>query len=77
MSAAPVKIAIIGTGIFAYRHLKAFRAIGNKYEIVACCNRSREKAEKFAKEVSTSIHTARVAENTSLTNFMLIGWHSG
>ncbi|CAO3658926.1 unnamed protein product [Umbelopsis ramanniana] len=51
MSAAPVKIAIIGTGIFAYRHLKAFRAIGNKYEIVACCNRSREKAEKFAKEV--------------------------
>jgi UDP-N-acetyl-2-amino-2-deoxyglucuronate dehydrogenase len=52
MTAAPVKIAIIGTGIFAYRHLKAFRAIGNKYDIVACCNRSREKAEKFAKEVS-------------------------
>ncbi|KAG2180201.1 hypothetical protein INT43_003990 [Umbelopsis isabellina] len=50
MSAAPVKIAIIGTGIFAYRHLKAFRAIGDKYQIVACCNRSREKAEKFAKE---------------------------
>ena len=51
-SAAPIKIAIIGTGIFAYRHLKAFRTIGNKFEIVACCNRSREKAEKFAKEVS-------------------------
>ena len=68
MSVAPVKIAIIGTGIFAYRHLKAFRAIGNKYEIVACCNRSREKAEKFAKEVSTMKYRASVAEPRRLQN---------
>ncbi|KAI9030169.1 hypothetical protein CLU79DRAFT_802665 [Phycomyces nitens] len=47
----PIKVGIIGTGIFAYRHLKAYRALGqDKFQIVACCNRSKEKAVKFAKE---------------------------
>lgn len=55
MSSSPVKpiqVGILGTGIFAYRHLRAYRALGeDKFKIVACANRSREKAEKFAQEV--------------------------
>lgn len=48
----PIRIGIIGTGIFAYRHLRAYRAVGqDKFQIVACANRSRDKAEKFAQEV--------------------------
>ncbi|KAI8089243.1 uncharacterized protein BX664DRAFT_332514 [Halteromyces radiatus] len=47
----PIKVGIIGTGIFAYRHLRAYLTNGqDKFQIVACANRSREKAEKFAKE---------------------------
>ncbi|CAO3633239.1 unnamed protein product [Cunninghamella blakesleeana] len=47
----PIKVGIIGTGIFAYRHLRAYTAVGSdKFQVVACCNRSKEKAEKFAKE---------------------------
>lgn len=48
----PIRIGIIGTGIFAYRHLRAYRAVGqDKIQIVACANRSRDKAVKFAQEV--------------------------
>lgn len=48
----PVRIGIIGTGVFAYRHMRAYKAVGeDKFKIVACANRSRDKAEKFAKEV--------------------------
>ena len=51
-SQQPVRVGIIGTGIFAYRHLRAYSAVGSdKFQIVACANRSRDKAEKFAKEV--------------------------
>ncbi|KAI8149711.1 hypothetical protein BJV82DRAFT_589019 [Fennellomyces sp. T-0311] len=47
----PIRVGIIGTGIFAYRHLRAYNAVGaDKFQIVACANRSRDKAEKFAKE---------------------------
>ncbi|KAI7874821.1 NAD(P)-binding protein [Lichtheimia hyalospora FSU 10163] len=47
----PIRIGIIGTGIFAYRHLRAYRAVGqDKFQIVACANRSRDKAVKFAQE---------------------------
>ncbi|KAI9306805.1 hypothetical protein BJ944DRAFT_262930 [Cunninghamella echinulata] len=57
----PIKVGIIGTGIFAFRHLRAYTAIGSdKFQIVACCNRSRDKAEKFAKEAgipSENIYT--------------------
>jgi predicted homoserine dehydrogenase-like protein len=46
-----IKVGIIGTGIFAYRHLRAYQAVG-QFQIVACANRSLEKAQKFAKEAS-------------------------
>ncbi|KAI9260171.1 hypothetical protein BY458DRAFT_440207 [Sporodiniella umbellata] len=47
-----IKVGIIGTGIFAYRHHRAYKAVGDdKYEIVACANRSKDKALAFAKEV--------------------------
>ncbi|KAI8393702.1 uncharacterized protein BYT42DRAFT_619855 [Radiomyces spectabilis] len=47
----PIKVGIIGTGIFAYRHLRAYQALGaEKYQLVACANRSRDKAVKFAAE---------------------------
>lgn len=49
----PIRIGIIGTGIFAHRHHKAYRTVGpEKYQIVACANRSKDKALAFAKEVS-------------------------
>ncbi|RCH98627.1 hypothetical protein CU098_010914 [Rhizopus stolonifer] len=51
MSEKPLRVGIVGTGIFAYRHHRAYKAIGNKYKIVACSNRSKEKALAFAKEV--------------------------
>ncbi|KAI9310164.1 hypothetical protein BX666DRAFT_2010886 [Dichotomocladium elegans] len=55
MSSDPIRVGIIGTGIFAYRHLRAYRALGeDKFKIVACANRSRDKAEKFAKEAGIS-----------------------
>ncbi|ORZ05455.1 hypothetical protein BCR42DRAFT_361808 [Absidia repens] len=57
----PIKVGIVGTGIFAYRHLRAYLAVGqDKFQIVACANRSLEKAEKFAKEAgipASSIYT--------------------
>ncbi|KAG1057827.1 hypothetical protein G6F43_000355 [Rhizopus delemar] len=47
-----IKVGIIGTGIFAYRHYRAYQAVGNdKFQIVACSNRSKDKALAFAKEV--------------------------
>ncbi|CAO3675801.1 unnamed protein product [Rhizopus stolonifer] len=47
-----IKVGIIGTGIFAYRHHRAYQAVGNeKYQVVACANRSKDKALAFAKEV--------------------------
>ena len=48
----PIRVGIIGTGIFAYRHLRAYNAVGkDKFQVVACANRSRDKAVKFAEEV--------------------------
>ncbi|KAI7873326.1 uncharacterized protein EV154DRAFT_430921 [Mucor mucedo] len=52
MSEQTIKIGIIGTGIFAHRHNRAYQAVGGKkFEIVACANRSKDKALAFAKEV--------------------------
>ncbi|RUS23089.1 hypothetical protein BC937DRAFT_92584, partial [Endogone sp. FLAS-F59071] len=36
------------SGIFARRHLKAFEKLPDKYNLAACSNRSRDKAEKLA-----------------------------
>ncbi|KAL1924988.1 uncharacterized protein VTP21DRAFT_4642 [Calcarisporiella thermophila] len=53
--APPLRTAVIGTGIFSRkRHLPAFEKQRDKFQIVACCNRSREKAEIFADEAKIS-----------------------
>ncbi|KAI8636450.1 hypothetical protein BD408DRAFT_426115 [Parasitella parasitica] len=52
MSNQPIRIGIIGTGIFAHRHNRAYQVVGNdKFQLVACANRSKDKALTFAKEV--------------------------
>ncbi|KAI8068270.1 hypothetical protein BC940DRAFT_273217 [Gongronella butleri] len=52
---APIRVGIVGTGIFAYRHLRAYRAVGaDKFVVVACANRSKDKALKFAQEAGLS-----------------------
>lgn len=46
-----VSVGIVGTGIFARdSHIPALRQAGD-YKVVACTNRTREKAEKFAAEI--------------------------
>ncbi|KAI8997512.1 hypothetical protein BDB01DRAFT_771395 [Pilobolus umbonatus] len=50
--AEPIRIGIIGTGIFAHRHHRAYQSVGtDKYQLVACANRSMDKAKAFAEEV--------------------------
>jgi predicted dehydrogenase len=66
-SEQPIRIGIIGTGIFAHRHHRAYQAVGNnKFQIVACANRSQEKALAFAKEVKKGIDKECLAEKTKL-----------
>lgn len=48
----PVKLGIIGTGIAARDlHWPALKQIKDKFQIVAVCNRSEEKASKFSEKV--------------------------
>jgi predicted dehydrogenase len=45
-----LKLGIIGTGIAARDlHAPALRELGDKFDVVAVCNRTKEKAEAFAK----------------------------
>ena len=42
---------IVGLGLIADFHAKAIQAIsGGRGTLVACCSRSRQKAEEFAKK---------------------------
>lgn len=44
----PIGVLIVGTGIIATEaHLPALQALPSHFKIVACCNRSRAKAETF------------------------------
>ncbi|GAA5806610.1 hypothetical protein HPULCUR_012150 [Helicostylum pulchrum] len=64
MSDQTIRIGIIGTGLFAHRHNRAYQAVGdNKFKIVACANRSKDKAIAFAKEVG-------IPESAVYTNSM-------
>ncbi|GAE87097.1 glucose-fructose oxidoreductase [Acetivibrio straminisolvens JCM 21531] len=46
-----IRLAVIGTGLAWERlHYPAIKELGDKYEIVALCNRTREDAEEFAKK---------------------------
>jgi len=47
----PLRIAIIGTGIFAtQQHLPILLELKSYFQIVACCNRTKDKAIEFAKK---------------------------
>jgi predicted dehydrogenase len=47
---ARLRLGMIGTGEAAHRlYLPAFQRLGKKLEIVACTNRTRKKAEAYAK----------------------------
>jgi predicted dehydrogenase len=49
----PVKLAIIGTGIAAKElHLPALMKLKDKYEIVAVCNHTEQKAREFSRLVN-------------------------
>lgn len=48
-----IRLAVIGTGLAWERlHYPAIREMGNKYEIVALCNRTRKDAEDFAQKIN-------------------------
>lgn len=66
MSEQTIRIGIIGTGIFAHRHNRAYQAVGDKkFEIVACANRSKDKALAFAKEVRREKEREREKERNN------------
>ena len=47
---AKLRLGMIGTGVAARRlYLPAFERLGRRLEIVACTNRTRSKAEQYAK----------------------------
>jgi predicted dehydrogenase len=49
--AAKLKLGMIGTGVAARRlYLPAFQQLGKRLEVVACTNRTRAKAEAYARE---------------------------
>lgn len=50
-----VRLAIIGTGIAAQTlHWPSLERLGDRFQIVALCNRTREKAEAFAEFIGGS-----------------------
>jgi len=54
--ARTINLGIIGTGLAVEKlHWPALRRLGNRYEVVAFTNRSREKAEHFAQYSGTPI----------------------
>jgi predicted dehydrogenase len=45
-----LRLGLLGTGIAATQlYLPAFRALGHRIELVACANRTRKKAERYAR----------------------------
>lgn len=50
---SPLRVGIVGTGIFATKkHLPTYQKSNGKFKAVACFNRTKAKAEKFAKVAS-------------------------
>ncbi len=45
-----LRLGLLGTGIVAEKHyLPAFQKLSRRIELVACANRTRQKAERFAR----------------------------
>ena len=45
-----IKVGIIGNGGIAHCHANGYKALGDRVQIVACCDIVEEKAKKFAEE---------------------------
>ncbi|MDR1733869.1 MAG: Gfo/Idh/MocA family oxidoreductase [Oscillospiraceae bacterium] len=45
---AKLKVGIIGTGGIAGNHIAAYKKLGDKVEVVACCDIDGEKVKKYA-----------------------------
>lgn len=55
MRRAPLRLGLLGTGVAAWRLYKsAFEGSSRRLELVACSNRTRSKAEKYAKATGFS-----------------------
>ncbi|HOM02244.1 MAG TPA: Gfo/Idh/MocA family oxidoreductase [Acetivibrio sp.] len=51
-----IRLAVIGTGMAWERlHYPAICELGDKYEIVALCNRTKKDAEEFAKKINLGL----------------------
>lgn len=51
-----IRLGVIGTGLAWERlHYPAIQELGDKYEIVALCNRTRKDAEEFAKKINLDL----------------------
>ncbi len=56
MAQQPVRIAIVGAGIFAREaHVPAITALGDTFEIVAVCSRTRASAELLARQIGDRV----------------------
>jgi predicted dehydrogenase len=56
MSQQPIRIAIVGAGIFAREaHVPAIRALGETFEVVAVCSRTRASAELLARQIGDHV----------------------
>lgn len=74
-----LNVGIVGTGIFARdRHLPSYQSLPDKFKIVAAFNRTRHKAEEFAKlsgipdnKVYTTIESILEDEQVSFIDALL------
>jgi len=56
MDMKSIRLGIIGTGMALERlHYPALQELGDKYRIVAVCNRTRKDAEDFAKKINLDL----------------------
>ncbi len=56
MSEQPIRIAVVGAGIFTREaHVPALKALGDTFEIVAVCSRTRASAELVARQAGDNV----------------------
>ena len=54
----PLRIAILGCGSFAHRHVRTLQQLKDDVEMVAFCNRTIDKAVDFSKQYADSLAPA-------------------
>jgi predicted dehydrogenase len=62
-----LRLGLLGTGLAADRlYLPALKPLKGRIEIVACCNRTRSKAERFAKKAGVPLVVDKAAQLIAL-----------